>query len=155
MFDVVIDQTPRRRLVALFHKGPYTELGDTFQNLMEIAEALNLRPHVRGVIGVHYDDPNLVAAADLRSHAGLLLTDDVPMPEGLEEVFLEGGPYAILKYKGPYEGIQVGYDHLFGNWLSNSGREPADGPCYELYLNSPAETAAEDLLTEIYLPLVD
>ena len=59
----------------------------------------------------------------------------------------------MLKYKGPYDGIKVGYDHLFGNWLPKSGREPAEAPCYELYLNSPTDVAREDLLTEIYLPL--
>ena len=153
LFDVDINETPQRRLAALSHKGPYTSLGETFQNLSETAWAHNLGPHIRGVVGIYYDDPNIVADADLRSHAGLVLTEDAPMPEDLEEVFIEAGPYAVLTYKGPYDGIKVGYDHLFGSWLPKSGREPADAPCYELYLNSPMDTARDDLLTEIYLPL--
>ncbi len=153
MYDVEIREAPKRRLAALSHKGAYTDFGTCFEKLAEAASAHNLWPRVRGAVGIHYDDPNLVAEADLRSQAGLVLTDDAPIPVGLEEVLLQGGPCAVLRYKGPHEGIGVGYDQLFGVWLPNSGREPADAPCYELYLNSPADTAKEDLLTEIHLPL--
>ena len=153
MFDVTIQETPKRRLAALSHKGAYIGLSETYQRLRETAWSLNLGPHMRGLVGIYYDDPNLVAEADLRSCAGLLLADDIPVPEELEEVVIEGGPYAVLRYKGPYAGIKVGYDHLFGNWLPNSGREPAEAPCYELYLNNPADTAQEDLLTDVHLPL--
>jgi hypothetical protein len=34
-----------------------------------------------------------------------------------------------------------------------SGEEDADSPAFEVYLNSPMDTAPEDLLTEICLPL--
>ena len=59
----------------------------------------------------------------------------------------------MLTYKGPYSGIHAAYHSLFGNWLPGSGEEPADQPCYEVYLNNPRDTAPEDLLTEICLPL--
>ncbi len=28
-----------------------------------------------------------------------------------------------------------------------------DAPCYEIYLNSPADTVLDELITEIYVPL--
>jgi AraC family transcriptional regulator len=59
----------------------------------------------------------------------------------------------VVTYKGPYSGLEAAYTALFGNWLPESGEEPADAPCYELYLNSPMDTAPEDLITEICLPL--
>jgi AraC family transcriptional regulator len=34
-----------------------------------------------------------------------------------------------------------------------SGREPADAPVFEEYLNSPRDTAPTELLSDIYLPL--
>jgi AraC family transcriptional regulator len=37
--------------------------------------------------------------------------------------------------------------------LPRSGREPADAAMFDIYLNSPMDTAPEDLLTEICLPL--
>jgi AraC family transcriptional regulator len=40
-----------------------------------------------------------------------------------------------------------------GEWLPSSGQRARDLPCFEVYLNDPATTDAEDLLTDIYLPL--
>lgn len=153
MFDVDIENAPTRRLAALLHTGPYTKVGPCFEKLIASASSLDLWPHIHALAAVHYDDPNVVAEADLRCHAGLVIPTSLEMPEGLEEVILSGGRHAIMHYKGPYTSIKVAYDYLFGGWLPNSGREPADGPCYELYLNSPQEVSPEELLTDILLPL--
>jgi AraC family transcriptional regulator len=45
------------------------------------------------------------------------------------------------------------YDWLYGQWLPQSGRLPADAPCVEEYLNNPRTTAPTELLSDIYLPL--
>lgn len=154
MFEVEIRNLPERRLMGISHKGPYTEIGSCFVKLGQIASSPSLQPYIEGVAGVYHDDPNLVAPADLRSHAGLIVADGAELPEGLEEVVMAGGDYAVLTYKGPYEGIKIAYDHLFGRWLPDSGREPAEAPCSEHYLNDPRQTKPEDLLTEIHLPLI-
>lgn len=41
------------------------------------------------------------------------------------------------------------YSHL----LPEGGYKPADSPGYEKYLNNPANTAPEELMTEIYVPV--
>ncbi len=153
MFDIETKQVPACRLAALLHKGPYTDVGPCFEKLINTATSQNLWPQVRGMVGVYHDDPNTVAEADLRCHAGLMIPADMVLPEGLDEVELPAGPYAVLHYKGPYPSVKVAYDYLYGEWLPNSGREPANAPCYEVYLNSPADTAPEDLRTDICLPL--
>ena len=92
-------------------------------------------------------------AADLRSHAGLEVGSDTPLTAPLEEVRLPAGRHAVLTFKGPYAGLPAAYDQLFSTWLPGSGNEPADSPVFEVYLNSPMDTAPEDLITEICLPL--
>ncbi|WP_136658318.1 AraC family transcriptional regulator [Nitratireductor sp. XY-223] len=151
MFDVEIRKTEIQRLAALHHQGPYAGIGPCFRKLWTFAPELG--SNIRGIAAVHYDDPNVVAEADLKSCAGFIVSDDTMLPKGLDDVILDGGDCAVLTYKGPYGDIRVAYDHLFGHWLPGSGREPADAPCYEVYLNDPADTKPEDLLTEIRLPL--
>ncbi len=153
MFKVDIQTAPERRLAAMQHRGAYNGIGEVFRNLSATATAENIWPRVQGMIGVHYDDPNVVDEAKLRSHAGLLIADSQSVPGCLEEIVLNGSECAVLHYKGPYTAIKVAYDYLYGDWLPKSSREPADAPPYELYLNSPTDTAEADLLTEIYLPL--
>jgi AraC family transcriptional regulator len=49
--------------------------------------------------------------------------------------------------------MKAAYDWLYGEWLPQSGREPADAPAFEEYLNDPRSTPAPELRTNIYLPL--
>jgi AraC family transcriptional regulator len=153
MFEVKTDTMPERRLAALLHTGPYEELGKSYEQLIQTATAENLWSRTAGMVGVHYSDPNVVSKSELRAHAGLVITDLDPVPEGLEDVTLPAGPCAVLHYKGPYTAIKVAYDYLYGDWLPKSGKEPADLPPYEIYLNDPAETEESELLTNIVVPL--
>jgi len=65
-----------------------------------------------------------------------------------------GRAYAVLTHTGPYASMKSAYQWLFGQWLVNSGQTPRSGPMVEEYLNSPRETAPNDLRTRICLPLL-
>jgi len=60
---------------------------------------------------------------------------------------------AVLRHRGPYATMRSAYQWLYGHWLVQSGREAADAPVFEEYLNNPRDTAPADLLTDICLPL--
>ena len=49
-----------------------------------------------GMVGVHYSDPNVVNEDDSRAHAGLVITDQEPVPQSLEGVVLPAVPCAVL-----------------------------------------------------------
>ncbi|WP_095590271.1 AraC family transcriptional regulator [Actibacterium ureilyticum] len=153
MYNVEITDQAARRLAALPHTGPYIEIGRAFESLGALCAARGLWPQVTGMAGVYYDDPDATPATDLRSHAGVIIGPDTVLEDPLVEVVLPAGPGAVLHFKGPYAGLKAAYDYLFGDWLPKSGRDPADAACYELYLNSPMDTAPEDLLTDICMPL--
>ncbi|GAB1479404.1 AraC family transcriptional regulator [Paracoccaceae bacterium] len=153
MPDVLIRAEPARRLAAMPHRGPYAEISRAFEKLGALAATRGLYPQATAMIGVYYDDPSAQPAATLRSHAGLAIPESLVLQPPLEEVRLPAGDYAVLIHKGPYAGLQASYDRLYGQWLPASGREPADSPVFEIYLNTPMDTAQEELLTEICLPL--
>jgi len=153
MFKVEIEQVPQRRVAALLHQGAYSGIGRCFEKLSQTASSENLWPRTRGTISVCYDDPNVVNEDQLRSHAGLIIGDEQPLPDSLEDLTLEAGECAVLHYKGPYSALKVAYDYLYGDWLPKSGREPSAAPPYEIYLNDPATTEETQLLTDIVLKL--
>ncbi|WP_315981699.1 GyrI-like domain-containing protein [Aliamphritea spongicola] len=105
------------------------------------------------MLAIYYDDPASVAEADLRSMACMSCLADVELPEGFSRQTLMGGEYAVLRHKGPYADLASAYQWLYGVWLPQSGRLPADQPCFEEYLNNPREVAPAELLTDIYVPL--
>jgi len=154
MFPVITRTDPARRLAAVPHKGPYLEIGRAFEKLGSTVAARGFYGRFGHMVGVYYDSPADVKPADLRSHAGLEAPADLPLDPPLEEVILPASRHAVLTFKGPYAGLPAGYDQLFGVWLPQSEETPADSPVFEVYLNNPMDTAPDDLLTEICLPLV-
>ena len=154
MFPVEIETHPERRIVALPHNGAYHEIAKAFEKLSATISARGLWPQVRGMVAVFHDDITAVPEADLRSHAGFFVGDDVALPGGLEELRIAAGRFAMLRYRGPYSGLMAGYTQLYGTWLPDSGEEARDAPPFEIYRNSPMDTAPDDLLTDICVPLV-
>lgn len=152
MHPVTTRSEPARRVIGLPHQGAYMKIGKSFEAFGAICESRQLWTQVGPMIAVYYDNPDDTAEEDLRSFAGASFCGE-QAPEDLAGLNLQGGHTAVLTYKGPYSGLHAAYQSLFGNWLPTSGEEPADRPCYEIYLNDPRVTAPEDLLTEICLPL--
>jgi AraC family transcriptional regulator len=153
MHPVTIRSEDAIHLAALSHTGAYFEISRAFQKLSAVMASRDLFRTAGRMIAVFYDDPQSVAEADLRSHAGFEIKMTSGLSAPLEEVTLPAGRHAVLTYKGPYAGLPAAYDELFGVWLPASGEEPADSPAFEVYLNSPTDTAPEDLVTELHLPL--
>ncbi|WP_341952596.1 GyrI-like domain-containing protein [Salinibacterium sp. TMP30] len=65
---------------------------------------------------------------------------------------LPGGLVATVTHTGPYNGLKATYDQIF-DWFTAYGHTYA-GPPREIYLNSPAEVADDELLTRIEFPCV-
>ena len=89
----------------------------------------------------------------LRSMACVVLNEDIPIAAPMKSVTIAGGEYAVLRHTGPYANMKAAYQWLYDVWLAGSGREAADLPAFEEYMNSPRDTAPADLITDIYLPL--
>lgn len=160
---VTIKQMPELRLGAVRHVGPYAHISGAFQRLAAIAGAAGLfqdRRSERGVsvplgmgIGVFHDDPESTPPEALRSDAGVVVSNDVTLPDGLAELRLAAGRYACMKHIGPYRELGDAWARFMGEWLPQSGERVGDGTSYEIYWNSPAEVPESELETEMYLQL--
>ena len=102
-----------------------------------------------------YADPVDPPTAMLRAHAGLTLPAGREPAGELQPLELREGRYAVVLNLGPFAELGGAYGWLYGEWLAESGEEPADAPCVEEYLNDPRIIRPADLRTEIWLPLRD
>ncbi len=153
MYQVDCETRAGMQLIGVDHRGSYMDIGQAFANLYGVLGARNqLQPAMR-MIGVYFDDPQSVAEDQLRSRACVTGGADLALAPPLSLTSLAAGDYAVLRHRGPYADMRAAYQWLYGVWLPNSGREPADAPVFEEYLNNPRDTAPADLLTAIYLPL--
>lgn len=154
-YTVEVREVPAVQLAGVEHRGSYMLVGRAFEIAWTHMAAQGLaRPDMRWV-GEYRDDPDAVPEAQLASRAGLSLPPGATAREPLQVFRVGGGTCAVLRHRGPHATMRAAYQWLYGRWLVASGREPADQPVFEDYLNNPRDTAPADLLTDIYLPLAD
>jgi AraC family transcriptional regulator len=159
--EVQIRYVEPMEILSVDHVGPYMQVGKAFDALFGWLAKHNLLEAQMRMIGVYFDDPGVVEEQALRSKAGVLLPGPlmaevgsaVAMDGAVSVTRIRGGEYAVLRHVGPYSDMRAAYEWLYGTWLVQSGREAADAPVFEEYLNSPKETAPAELVTEICLPL--
>jgi len=150
-YAVEVRHLPAMTIATEPHVGDYMNIGMAFDRLFGRLGAAGLVDQNTRMFGVYGDDPSAVPVDELRSSAAATLGSP---PAGLPTATTRAGDYAVLRHKGPYADMRAEYTWLFGTWLPQSGRDMADAPVLEEYLNSPRDTAPSELLTILYLPLV-
>ncbi|MCC0006435.1 MAG: GyrI-like domain-containing protein [Methylobacteriaceae bacterium] len=153
MREIEIRQAPPLTVAGIPHRGPYMEIGRAFDQLHNVITTRGLYGPGQHNVAVYFDEASITPPEKCRSLAGRSVGPETPIEPPLERLELAGGEHAVLRHRGPYAELGAAYDWLFGVWLPGSGREAADRPCYEIYINTPMDAAPKDLITDIYLPL--
>lgn len=151
--NLSVVEFPSKRLAVIHHKGPYQDIGAAFQRLAQTAGPMGLfaKPDAMGV-AVYFDDPESVPPADLHSVAGVVVSESEAIGD-LTEEHLEGGKFLRAEYTGPYSGLGQAWSTLYGKDIPSGGYQIRDGACFEVYLNDCSNTPAEELRTDIYVPI--
>jgi AraC family transcriptional regulator len=152
-YEVTIGRFAPLQAVAIDHTGSYMQIGKAFDPLFGWCAARGLLGPQSRAFGIFYDDPFSVAEDRLQSRACVVVDGAVDVASPVMQAEIPGGLCAALRFQGPYATMRSAYQWLYGEWLVQSGAEPADAPVFEEYLNNPRDTAPADLLTDIYLPL--
>ncbi len=152
-FPVSIETLPDVRCASVAHTGSYMQIDRAMGRLFEGLATQRLLAGPPRMIGLFFDDPDLVPTEQLRSMACVPVGREAKPSAPLGETTLRGGLYARLRYQGPYANMKDAYRWLWGVWLPQSGYDPADAYVFEEYLNDPRNVPPPDLLTDIHLPL--
>ncbi len=141
------------RVAFVRHIGPYAACGEAWGKLCAWAGPRGLLGPQTTMIGISYDDPEITPPEKIRYDACVTVGEEVE-PEGEIGVqTLKGGDYAMTVHCGPYEKLAETYGRISGEWAPRSGRVLSSDPCLEIYLNDPHRTPADQLKTEVYVPL--
>ena len=149
--DVRIRTIGPIRVARIRHVVPYDEVGPCFDRLFRWASAIGV-PTGR-VLTLSWGDPEGVPGGRLRFDACVELRTNEDPPPGIELGTAGGGRYAVCRLVGPYEGIPEAYRRLLGDWLPGNNESAEDGPCIEVYLKTQGDTAPEELVTDLCVPL--
>ena len=140
---------------GMVHVGLYMHIGGVFENLWNWVEQHKLT--VSCGIAIYHDDPFRVAPDQCRSDACVEGLQSLPKDMGsVREIHIAGGSYLCYRHIGDYSGLEGIYTQLC-NWLNEQQQYclSEEKSIFERYLNCPSNTAPQDLITDIYIPLID
>ena len=105
------------------------------------------------VLAVYHDDPAMTDETKLRTSACISVPENTEVSGEVGKMKIPGGKYAIGKFELANNEYPEAWDSMFGGWLPQSGYRPADGPCFESYLNDPKTHPQGKCIVEICIPV--
>jgi len=133
--SIQVRELPPYHVAYMRYVGPYgphgiPELWVKFQKWME---ARGLASDTAIKLGIGYDDPHITAAEKCRYDACVVVPEDFPSDKWVNVVDLPGGKVAVSQFMGGAHEISEAWNQVFSAWLPESGYQPDDRPCVEVY----------------------
>jgi len=155
---VEVKDIPEMTIAYIRHIGPYegdAELfGRLFEKLMMWAGPRGLiRPPETKIMTVYYDNPDITDKDKLRVDAYISVPEDTQVDGEIGKSKIPAGKYAIAHFEVKTEQFGDAWNAVYGGWLPESGYQPADGPCFEMYYNDHREHPEGKHIFDIGVPV--
>ncbi len=155
---VEVKSMPEIHVAYIRHIGPYKGDGALFEGLMnKLMQWAGPRDLIKfpesKLLTIYYDDPEVTADEKLRMDVCLTVPADTEVDGEIGKTSLKAGKYAIAHFEIGMNEYQDAWNAVYAGWLPESGYQPDDGPCYELYHNSPDEHPDKKHILDICLPV--
>lgn len=104
--------------------------------------------------GINWDDPEITPIEKVRYDACISITKDTTSNTDFSNKTIAGGKYLCFLYKGDYQNLGAVYNQIFRDWVIKKEYDLRDEPVFEQYINNKEITPPENLLTEIFIPIM-
>ncbi|PID75598.1 MAG: AraC family transcriptional regulator [Deltaproteobacteria bacterium] len=156
---VEVKYMPEPYVAYIRRIGPYkgdSELFETlFTRLMNWAGARRLLQFPETVVmSVYHDSPQITEEDKLRTSVCITVPAETPVAGEIGKMKLPGGEFAVAGFElSGSEEYEEAWNFIFRNWLPESGYQPDDRLCYEIYRNSPKEHPEGIHIVDICIPI--
>ena len=156
--QVEVKDMPELHVAYVRHTGPYAGdaalFQDLFQKLMRWAGPRGLlRFPETVVLAVYHDDPDVTNQDKLRVSACITVPEDAAVDGEVGKMTVPGGKFAVARFELSPDQYGDAWDFVFGKWLPESGYQPDDRLCYELYHGGPGEQPEGKHVVDICIPV--
>jgi AraC family transcriptional regulator len=151
---VEVKDMPEMYVAYYRHVGSYSGVGEAFDKLMRWAGPRGLLQFPKTqMLGVYHDDPEITDPSRLRSSACVTVPEGTEVDGEIGAMTVPGGRFAVASFEITHEQFGEAWDELMGKWLPESGYQPDDRPCYELYRNDPKTHPEGKFIVDICVPV--
>lgn len=156
--EIHVKDVPEMHVAYVRHIGPYAGNGqlfaEMFGKLMRWAGPRGLLrfPETK-MLSIYYDDPNVTEESRLRVDCALTVPAETSAEGEIGRTTLPGGKYAVAHFELNPEEYGDAWKLVMGGWFPESGFQPDDRPCFELYLNDPKQHPEGKHIVDICVPV--
>ena len=153
--EIEIVQGDAIRVAVLEHHGHPDLVSNTVARFIEWRKASGLSPIKSSkTFGIVYNDPETVPPEEFRYDVcGSIMAEIPENPQGVRNGWIPAGRCARVRHHGSHVKLGPVVQHLYREWLPQSGEELRDFPVYFHFLNLLSSTPEHELETDVYLPL--
>ena len=152
-YEIKVVEVEPFTVIASRCEGRPEDFFHAYGALFGWAQEAGISDQMRGIYGVPIDDPRSVPEGPIRFDCCFDFGPSANPEGSYRKLTLGGGQYAVVRHRGPYEGLEEKYDYLYGTWLGDSGCTLRNGYPHHRYLNDPDTLPPEQWETDIFLPV--
>lgn len=154
---VTVQDFPETTVAYVRHIGPYQAnpdlFGRLFGKLFQWAGPRRLIGPDTLVLCIYHDDPNITAPEKLRTDVCLSVPAGTAVGGEVGTLTIPAGRYAFARVEITADQFGEAWDSVCGDWLPDSGYEPADGLSFEIYRNDHREHPEKKFIVDICVPV--
>jgi len=152
--NVEVKELPELHVAYIRHIGPYPGIAKAIEKLMKWAGPRGLINFPgTTLLGVYHDNPEVTEESKLRSSACITVPEDTPVEGEVGKMTIPGGLFAVAHAEINEDQYGEAWDKLMGEWFPESGYQPDDRMCYEIYLNDPEQHPEGKHIVDICEPV--
>jgi AraC family transcriptional regulator len=152
--SIRVREMPVQHVAYMRYVGPYGPHGipELWERFVRWVSAHDLLASPK--LGIAHDDPSITPPEKCRYDACVVVPRDFKPDRSVNLADIAGGRYAVAEFLGTAREIEGVWDRVFRAWLPESGFEPDDRPCFELYRGDPSVDGQPGTFRcELYLPV--
>ncbi|MFC2130670.1 GyrI-like domain-containing protein [Bacteroidota bacterium] len=155
---VEVKELSEMNVAYVRHIGPYK--GDSglfeglFGKLFQWAGPRGLLnfPNTQSM-AVYHDDPEITHEDKLRTSVCITVPEEIEVSGEVGKMKIDGGRYAVARFELDTADYPGAWDFVFSKWLPESGYQPNDGVCFEVYQNDPKQHPEGKCIVDICVPV--
>jgi AraC family transcriptional regulator len=153
--EVKIVNFPETKIAVIEHHGPPELEHESVKKLVSWRIANKLPPSdVHRSYGIHFNNPKQIAPSDYRVDLCVSVEHVVEENEfGVVNKVIPALRCGKARHYGSRNNVSAA-QYLFEQWLPQSGEKCAKFPLFFHYLNVGPEIKEDDMVTDVYLPIL-
>jgi AraC family transcriptional regulator len=152
--SIEVKELPELHVAYVRHIGPYKGIGEAFGRLMRWAGPRDLlRFPETQTLAVYRDSPGVTEESKLRSEACITVPEGTKVDGEVGLMRIPGGRFAVGRFEIAANEFGEAWNVLMGGWFPDSGYQPDDRMCYEVYLNDHEQHPQKKFIIDICEPV--